>query len=182
MPSFKHLFTPFTLGHVTLRNRIVSTPRNTHFGAGGYVTERYMRYYEEKAKGGAALLQCFGSLSVHPTAPVHDWGGIKNWDDSSLPMFRQFAETMHVHGAHVMAQITHRGRRGSSGEGEIPLLSPSDVPERLHREIPPRARNRDDRRHRARVRGGGAAPDARRDAGGHQTGPADLRGRLWTES
>ncbi len=136
MTTFKHLFTPFALGHVTLRNRIVSTPHNTHFGHDGYVTERYIQYYAAKAKGGAGLLQCFGSLSVHPTAPVHDWGGIKNWDDSSLPMFQQFAQTMHAHGAHVMAQITHRGRRGSSAEGEIPLLSPSDVPERLHREIP----------------------------------------------
>jgi mycofactocin system FadH/OYE family oxidoreductase 2 len=134
--TFKHLFSPVKLGHVTLRNRIVSTPHNTHFGRDGYITQRYIDYYAEKAKGGAGLLQCFGSLSVHPTAPVHDWGGIKNWDDSSLPTFRQFAETMHAHGAHVMAQITHRGRRGSSAEGEIPLLSPSDVPERLHREIP----------------------------------------------
>ena len=136
MATFKHLFSPFRLGHVTLRNRIVSTPHNTHFGSDGYVTQRYIDYYAEKAKGGAGLLQCFGSLSVHPTAPVHDWGGIKNWDDSSLPMFRQFVETMHAHGAAVMAQITHRGRRGSSASSEIPLLSPSDVPERLHREIP----------------------------------------------
>jgi len=136
MATFKHLFSPFELGHVTLRNRIVSTPHNTHFGSGGYITQRYIDYYAEKAKGGAGLLQCFGSLSVHPTAPVHDWGGIKNWDDSSLPTFRQFAETMHAHGAAVMAQITHRGRRGSSADGEIPLLSPSDIPERLHREIP----------------------------------------------
>jgi 2,4-dienoyl-CoA reductase-like NADH-dependent reductase (Old Yellow Enzyme family)/thioredoxin reductase len=136
MVAFKHLFSPFQLGHVTLRNRIVSTPHNTHFGSGGYITQRYIDYYAEKAKGGAGLLQCFGSLSVHPTAPVHDWGGIKNWDDSSLPTFRQFAETMHAHGAAVMAQITHRGRRGSSAEGEIPLLAPSDIPERLHREIP----------------------------------------------
>ena len=136
MATFRHLFSPFQLGHVTLRNRIVSTPHNTHFGSDGYVTQRYIDYYAEKAKGGAGLLQCFGSLGIHPTAPVQDWGGIKNWDDSSLPMFRQFAETMHAHGAHVMAQITHRGRRGSSAGSEIPLLSASDIPERLHREIP----------------------------------------------
>lgn len=136
MSTFKHLFSPFTLGHATLRNRIVSTPHNTHFGSDGYVTQRYIDYYAEKAKGGAGLLQCFGSLGVHPTAPVMDWGGIKNWDDSSLPMFQRFAETMHAHGAVVMAQITHRGRRGSSAESETPLLSSSDIPERLHHEIP----------------------------------------------
>jgi len=85
--TFQHLFTPFRLGHVTLRNRIVSTPHATRFGKGGYITERYIRYHAEKARGGAGLVQCFGSSSVHPSSPVLDWGGIKNWDDSSLPTF-----------------------------------------------------------------------------------------------
>lgn len=134
--AFTYLFAPLRLGHVTLRNRIVSTPHATKFGKDGYVTERYIRYYEEKARGGAGLLQCFGSMSVHPSSPVFDWGGIKNWDDSSLPMLREFASRLHAHGAHVMGQITHRGRRGSSAPGERPLLSPSDVPERENREVP----------------------------------------------
>jgi N,N-dimethylglycine/sarcosine dehydrogenase len=134
--SFAHLFTPFRLGAVTLRNRIVSTPHATRFGKDGYVTERYIRYHAEKARGGAGLVQCFGSMSVHPSSPVFDWGGIKNWDDSSLPMFTAFAAGIHAHGAAVMAQITHRGRRGWSGPGEYPLVAPSDVPEHENREIP----------------------------------------------
>lgn len=134
--SFRHLFTPFRLGPVELRNRIVSTPHATRFGKDGYVTERYVRYHAEKARGGAGLVQCFGSMSVHPSSPVFDWGGIKNWDDSSLPTFSEFASRIHEHGARVMAQLTHRGRRGWSGPGELPLLSPSDVPEGENREIP----------------------------------------------
>jgi len=134
--TFEHLFTPFRLGHVTLRNRIVSTPHATRFGKDGYVTERYIRYHAEKARGGAGLVQCFGSMSVHPSSPVLDWNGIKNWDDSSLPAFEAFARAIHAEGAHVMAQITHRGRRGWSGPGEQALVAPSDVPERENREIP----------------------------------------------
>ena len=134
--NFAHLFTPFRLGSVTLRNRIVSTPHATRFGKDGYVTERYIRYHAEKARGGVGLVQCFGSMSVHPSSPVFDWGGIKNWDDSSLPMFTAFAQGIHAHGAAVMAQITHRGRRGWSGPGEHPLVAPSDVPEHENREIP----------------------------------------------
>jgi 2,4-dienoyl-CoA reductase-like NADH-dependent reductase (Old Yellow Enzyme family)/thioredoxin reductase len=134
--TFQHLFAPFPLGHVTLRNRIVSTPHATRFGKDGYITERYIRYHAEKARGGAGLLQCFGSSSVHPSSPVMDWNGIKNWDDSSLPTFEAFARAIHAEGAHVMAQITHRGRRGFSGPGERALVSPSDVPETENREIP----------------------------------------------
>ena len=134
--TLQRLFTPFRLGHVTLRNRIVSTPHATRFGKDGYVTERYIRYHAEKARGGAGLVQCFGSSSVHPSSPVLDWNGIKNWDDSSLPTFEAFARAIHAEGAHVMAQTTHRGRRGSSGPGERALVSPSDVPETENREIP----------------------------------------------
>ncbi|MBI3979341.1 MAG: FAD-dependent oxidoreductase [Chloroflexi bacterium] len=133
MATFKHLFTPFQLGHVTLRNRIVSTPHATRFGKDGYITERYTRYHAEKAKGGAGLVQCFGSMGVHPTS---HWSGVNNWDDSSLPTFTSFAAAVHAHGAHVMTQITHRGRRTTSGPSERALLAPSDIPERLHREIP----------------------------------------------
>ena len=134
--TFQHLFTPFRLGHVTLRNRIVSTPHATRFGKDGYVTERYVRYHVEKARGGTGLVQCFGSSSVHPSSPVLDWNGIKNWDDSSLPAFEAFARAIRAEGAHVMAQVTHRGRRGFSGPGERALVAPSDVPERENREIP----------------------------------------------
>jgi 2,4-dienoyl-CoA reductase-like NADH-dependent reductase (Old Yellow Enzyme family)/thioredoxin reductase len=134
--TFQHLFTPFRLGPVTLRNRIVSTPHATRFGKDGYITERYIRYHQEKARGGAALIQCFGSASVHPSSPVFDWNGIKNWDDSSLPTFEAFARAIHGEGACVMSQITHRGRRGFSGPGERPLVSASDVPEAENREIP----------------------------------------------
>ena len=134
--AFQHLFSPFRLGHVTLRNRIVSTPHATRFGKDGYVTERYIRYHQEKARGGAGLVQCFGSMSVHPSSPVLDWNGIKNWDDSSLPTFEAFARAIHAESAHVMAQITHRGRRGFSGPGERALVAPSDVPETENREIP----------------------------------------------
>jgi dimethylglycine catabolism A len=134
--TFTHLFTPLRLGSITVRNRIVSTPHSTRFGKDGYVTERYTRYHAEKAKGGAGLVQCFGSMSVHPSSPVFDWGGIKNWDDSSLPTLTAFAQAIHAEGAPVMAQITHRGRRGWSGPGEHSLVAPSDVPEQENREIP----------------------------------------------
>jgi 2,4-dienoyl-CoA reductase-like NADH-dependent reductase (Old Yellow Enzyme family)/thioredoxin reductase len=132
----KELFRPLRLGHVTLKNRIVSTPHSTRFGKDGYVIDRYIRYHVEKAKGGVGLVQCFGSMSVHPSSPVADWGGIKNWDDSSLPSLTAFASAIHDAGAHVMAQITHRGRRGWSGPGEYALVSASDVAEEEAREIP----------------------------------------------
>ena len=161
MTTFRHLFTPFRLGHVTLRNRIVSTPHATRFGKDGYITERYIRYHQEKARGGAGLVQCFGSASVHPSSPVLDWNGIKNWDDSSLPMFEAFARAIHGEGAHVMSQITHRGRarvlRSGRAASRVGLRRPRDG----EPGDPPRARPQRDRRDRCRLRRRGAPPPAR---------------------
>jgi 2,4-dienoyl-CoA reductase-like NADH-dependent reductase (Old Yellow Enzyme family) len=60
--TFQHLFTPFRVGRVTLRNRIVSTPHATRSGKDGYVTERYVRYQREKARGGAGLAALQGRV------------------------------------------------------------------------------------------------------------------------
>lgn len=136
MSEYENLLSPFQIGAMTLRNRIVSTPHNTHYPRDGYITEDYIRYYSEKARGGVGLLQGFGSMSVHPTSPYQDWGNLKNWDDSSLPMFEKFAAEMHSHGAKVMAQLTHRGRRGNSTISEQALVSASSVPETVNRFTP----------------------------------------------
>src|SRR5438309_1430900 len=49
---FARLFSPIALGHATAKNRIISTPHGAAFGEKGSITERYIRYHEEKAKGG----------------------------------------------------------------------------------------------------------------------------------
>lgn len=133
---FEHLTSTFQLGSLSLRNRIVSSPHNTHFPQDGYITDDYIQYYSEKARGGAGLLQCFGSMTVHPSSPYQDWDTVKNWDDSSLPTFEKFAAEMHRWGAAVMAQITHRGRRGNPTVSEQATVAPSSVPERVNRNVP----------------------------------------------
>jgi hypothetical protein len=65
-----HLFTPYRLGRVEVRNRIASAPHNTWFGESGMVGERYIRYDEEKARGGVGVVVAFGSMAVHPSSAV----------------------------------------------------------------------------------------------------------------
>ena len=50
---YPNLFKPLTLNKLTLRNRIVSTAHaEVYAEPGGLPGDRYIRYYEEKAKGG----------------------------------------------------------------------------------------------------------------------------------
>src|SRR5262245_56805988 len=100
-------------------------------------TERTVRYYEQKARGGAGFIMCFGSASVHPTSPARVWNGVELFHDRVIPHLRAFAEAMHRHGAPCVAQITHNGRRGrSSGNEWRPRYGPSAVREPNHRETP----------------------------------------------
>lgn len=132
---FKRLFTPVQLGHTVAKNRIVSTPHGAAFGEKGGITDRYIRYHEEKAKGGCGVVMMFGSSSIHPTS-VSDWGEVNNWDDSIIPQFQRMSAAIHRHGALCLSQISHRGRRGHSWYSGIPLWAPSDTREERHREWP----------------------------------------------
>src|SRR5688572_1114939 len=137
MTEFKHLFSPIRIGGVTLRNRIYSTGHVPAFAENGYPTERYRLYHAEKAKGGVGLTIIGGSTSVSDDSPATEWSMIANRDDSIIPYYRELADAVHAHGAKVMTQITHMGRRGQSdSERWLPLVGPSQIPEPYHREIP----------------------------------------------
>src|SRR5437867_3719079 len=62
---YPHLFSPFTLNKLTLRNRIVSTAHaEVYAEPGGLPGDRYIRYYEENAKGGLGLAICGDSKII----------------------------------------------------------------------------------------------------------------------
>ena len=133
--SLRHLLSSIPLGHTTAKNRIVSTPHGAAYGERGGLTDRYLRYHEEKAKGGCGVVMMFGSSSIHPTS-VNDWAEINNWDDSIIPQFQEMSAAVHRHGALCLSQISHRGRRGHSWYSGTPLWGPSDTREERHREWP----------------------------------------------
>src|SRR5438552_2413150 len=135
--EFTSLFTPIEVGGVTLKNRIYSSGHAEAMAEGGRPTERLRRYHESKARGGCALTIFGGSSSVHPSSPAAAWKQIANHDDSIIPSYRALADGVHAHGCLVFTQLTHLGRRAQSDpEVPGPLLAPSQIPERVHREVP----------------------------------------------
>ncbi len=137
MSEFTHLFTPLRIGNVTLRNRIFSTGHVPGLAKDGMPGDRLINYHVEKAKGGVALTIISGSSSIMENSPATEWSMIANRDDSIIPHYRRIADAVHAHGALLMDQLTHMGRRGNSDtERWLPLVAPSQVPEPFHREIP----------------------------------------------
>src|SRR5262245_27381394 len=135
--EFRYLFTPIRVGGLTLRNRIFSTGHAEAMAEEGKPGPRLRGYHEGKARGGCALTIIGGSSSVHPSSPASAWNMPANHDDSIIPAYRAMAEAIHRHGAHVFTQLTHMGRRAQSdNESWHVLLAPSQIPEKVHREIP----------------------------------------------
>ncbi|HEV3348582.1 MAG TPA: N-methylproline demethylase, partial [Methylomirabilota bacterium] len=135
--TFRHLFTPLRVGGLTLKNRIFSTGHAEAMAEDGKPGPRLRAYHEAKARGGAGLTIVGGSTSVHPSSPASAWNMIANHDDSVIPGYRSLADAVHRHGCRVMSQLTHMGRRSQSDvESWHVLLAPSQIPEKVHREVP----------------------------------------------
>ena len=130
------LLQPFQLKHLTLRNRVMSTAHAPSFQVGGHPRDRYRLYHEEKARGGVALTVIGGSTNIAPDSPSV-FGQLYAGDDSIIPWFKQLTDGVHRHGAAVMCQLTHMGRRTAWDDGHwLPVLGPSNVRERAHRSFP----------------------------------------------
>lgn len=135
--EFRALFTPIQVGRLTLKNRIYSSGHAEAMAENGRPTERLRRYHEAKARGGCALTIFGGSSSVHPSSPAAAWKQIANHDDSVVAGYRAIADAVHQHDCLVFTQLTHLGRRAQSDpEVASALLAPSQIPERVHREVP----------------------------------------------
>jgi len=136
-PELRSLFSPIQVGRLILKNRIYSSGHAEAMAESGRPGARLTRYHEAKARGGCALTIFGGSSSVHPSSPAAAWKQIANHDDSIIPAYRALADAVHAHGCHVFTQLTHMGRRAQAdGEEADVLLAPSQIPERVHREVP----------------------------------------------
>ncbi|MBI3827501.1 MAG: FAD-dependent oxidoreductase [Candidatus Rokubacteria bacterium] len=158
---FTQLERPLVLKGVTLSNRIVSTPHSDGLGAHGLVTEPLITYFRTKARGGAGLVMGPAGCSVHPSSPTRA-GGLELHRDDVVPGLRRLADAVHAEGAAWMPQLTHWGRRGTSGDQPAPLVAPSAIPEPVSAENP-RALRQDEIADI--VRGYAAAARRARDAG-----------------
>jgi 2,4-dienoyl-CoA reductase-like NADH-dependent reductase (Old Yellow Enzyme family)/thioredoxin reductase len=120
--KFELLTSPFTIGNMQIKNRIVMPPMNTNFSnENGAITEQMTQYYVRRAKGGAGL------IVVEAASIVPD---VKNqcvqpmlYDEKYVPEYAKMVEKMHRYGAKVSIEIVHYGSEGLIG----PKVSASNI-------------------------------------------------------
>src|SRR5437764_7080264 len=136
-PELRSLFSPVQVGRLTLKNRIYSSGHAEAMAEAGRPGGRLTRYHAAKAGGGCGRSSFGGASGVHPSCAAAAWKQIANHDDSIIPAYRALADAVHAHGCHVFTQLTHLGRRAQAdGEEANVLLAPSQIPERVHRDVP----------------------------------------------
>ncbi len=136
MADIDPLLRPYRLKHLALRNRVMSTAHEPAYSDDGIPKERYRLYHVEKAKGGAALTMTAGSAVVSRDSPPA-FGNLLAYKDEIVPWLRELADECHGHGAAVMIQLTHLGRRTGWNKADwLPVLAPSPLREPAHRAFP----------------------------------------------
>lgn len=136
MAKYDALLKPLTIKKTTIRNRIVSTAHAPAYDEDRKPKERYQLYHAEKAKGGIGLVMFGGSTGVAIDSEA-GWGQLSAADDSIIPYFKEFSGRVHGHGAKIIVQLTHMGRKIRWDLGHwLPTLGPSHAAERLNYPYP----------------------------------------------
>src|SRR3990172_3923549 len=134
--KFEKLLEPIDLGGMRLKNRMVMPAMSVGMVTDdGYVNERLLDYFEERARGGVGLIIVGYAVVEFPrglTGPRK----VAIDDAKFLPGLISLAERIKQNGAHAALQLNHAGGFAiSSFAGAIPI-APSAVVCRPGGEIP----------------------------------------------
>ena len=134
MTAFPHLFTPLTIRHLTIPNRIFSSGHLTHFAENNLPSERHRDYYEARARGGIGMITMeVQSVSRHcwpvPTLCFAD-------TDAIIERYRMISDAVHKYETKMFAQLWHNGHHTHSKISFLPVQSCSPVPSPAIGEVP----------------------------------------------
>ncbi len=126
MTDNKHgpLFTPLTVGDVTLKNRIVMAPMTRQFSPGGVPTEDVAAYYRRRAEGGAGLIVTEGT-GIEDIAALDSTAIPVMYGDAALAGWKRVVEGVHAAGGRIFPQLWHQGVLRDARKSDRP-----DVPGR----------------------------------------------------
>ena len=130
------LFSPMKIGSCEIPNRtVVPAMVSNMCPDNGKASEQYIRYHEEKAKGGWGLI-ITENYRVNPTAGGYPYiCGL--WDESQIESHKRFTDTIHQYQSKIFCQIYHAGRQANHlVNGGVQPVSCSPIADAWNKEIP----------------------------------------------
>jgi 2,4-dienoyl-CoA reductase-like NADH-dependent reductase (Old Yellow Enzyme family)/thioredoxin reductase len=136
--KLENLFSPCRIGTIKIKNRVSMPPMQTSYADHeGFITDRQIDYYVERAKGGVGLIIFEhtgilkqGSASINMTLICND---------GYIPGFKKLISAIHQEGVKIAVQLNHAGRQtfseitGTSpvAASPIPYLGQKVIPREL---------------------------------------------------
>lgn len=118
------IFTPFKLGHLNLKNRLVMAPMCMYSAdTKGVVQPFHFTHYPTRALGGVALvIQEATAVEARGRISLNDLG---LYDEAHVPGLKKLVEAVHQQGSLMAIQLAHAGRKSAKEYGGI--IAPSAI-------------------------------------------------------
>ncbi|MEV8314120.1 NADH:flavin oxidoreductase [Streptomyces sp. NPDC059900] len=110
---------PFSVGSLTLPNRIVMAPMTREFSPGGVPGADVAEYYARRAAAGVGLIITEGTYVDHASAGTSDRVPRFHGDDA-LEGWRKVVDAVHGAGGKIIPQLWHVGITRDEGKGPVP--------------------------------------------------------------
>ena len=134
--SYEKLFEEGRIGSMMLKNRAVMMPMATDMAdKDGIVTPRQIRYYQERAKGGVAMIihEYTGVDDVDSIPSIHNLRIARDYHISAM---EELTDAVHLYNCKIVAQIHHGGATSNPAFTGRDNLAPSAVPIADGRPVP----------------------------------------------
>ena len=134
--GYTKLFEKGKIGPLTLKNRGIMMPMATDMAdKDGIVTPRQIRYYQERAKGGVAMIinEYTGVDDVDSIPSIHNLRVARDYHISEL---EKLTDAVHLYGCKIVAQLHHGGATSNPAFTGRENLAPSPVPIGPGRPVP----------------------------------------------
>jgi 2,4-dienoyl-CoA reductase-like NADH-dependent reductase (Old Yellow Enzyme family) len=130
---YPSLFAPFTLAGRSLRNRIVHASMSTLMAENARVTDRLIRYFANRARGGAAMI-----VSEPVSAARHQdlSTRVRAFDDDDLDGLKRWTDAVETQDCRLLAQLMDRGRGRNIPGRTVGAIAPSALPDDLSWTVP----------------------------------------------
>jgi len=130
------LFTPAKIGSCEIPNRLIVPAMVVNLCTeDGMITERYIRYIEEKAKGGWGMI-ITEDYAVNENAKGYQFiPGLYN--DAQIEGNKKLTETVHKYESRIFCQMYHPGRQSKHAvNGNVQPLAPSAIKDPFCMDLP----------------------------------------------
>ncbi len=128
--SVRKLFSPIKINKTELKNRILMPAMHLNYtGSKGEISDKLIKFYEERAKGGCGLIIVGGAHFTKTSFYMPNMLNLMDEDikQHNIPKLKVFADTIRKAGAKSAIQLLHPGRYGMFGDTYAPSAVRSGI-------------------------------------------------------